>query len=315
MIEQLFQLSGRRVLVTGASGFIGGHLCRRLVSLGSELHAISRVVQSHDEHCRWWQADLTDFACVRDILSTVEPDLIYHLASHVAGSRDVSMVLPTLNANLVSTVNLMTAAAEVGCRRIVLAGSMEEPNDHLAVPSSPYAAAKWSARVYARMFHELYEIQTINLRIAMVYGPAQPDESKFIPYVIQSLLNGDVPRLSSGQREVDWIYVADVVDAMIASAKTNDKGFLSIEIGSGVSTSIRDVAERLCQMINPSIRPLLGAVADRPCDRSWSANLSLAQEKLSWQPRTKLDDGLRQTVDWYRSREQNSATSRVVASF
>jgi UDP-glucose 4-epimerase len=300
MIDEPSQLRGRRVLVTGASGFIGSHLSRRLLALGAELHAVSRATQTHNDAGQWWQADLSNSARVNEVVATIKPELIYHLASHVSGSRDLAAVVPTLQANLVSTVNLMTAAAEFGCPRVVLAGSLEEPQGNIATPSSPYAAAKWAASGYARMFHSLYATQTIGLRIAMVYGPNQPDASKLIPYVIRSLLRGEAPQLASGRREVDWIYVDDVVDAMIASADSQHDGCLSVEIGSGSSVSIGEIAERLCRLISPSLRPILGAIADRPCDRSWTADITLAQEKLGWQPRTQLDDGLRKTVDWYR---------------
>lgn len=305
MNDNSVQLGNLRVLVTGASGFIGSHLCRRLATLGAEVHAVSRDPQGQQTGAQWWQCDLTDFKRVKDILASVRPDLVYHLASCVTGSRDLSMVLPILQANLVSAVNLMSAAAESGCRRIVLAGSLEEPQGADPVPSSPYAAAKWAASGYARMFEALYAVQTISLRIAMVYGPGQADSSKLIPYVIRSLLQGEAPKLSSGRREVDWIYVDDVVDAMIACADIADTDCFSVEIGSGSQVSIREVAERLCRLISPSMRPILGAVADRPQDRSWIANVAPAREKLGWQPRTALDDGLRMTVDWYRCREDD----------
>jgi nucleoside-diphosphate-sugar epimerase len=264
------------------------------------LHAISRAARARNADWRWWQGDLTDFAQVKQVVSAIKPDLIYHLAGLVVGSRDLALVLPILHANLVSTVNLLTAAAENGCLRVVLAGSMEEPRETDVVPSSPYAAAKWAASGYARMFHSLYAMHIVSARIAMVYGPGQSDTSKLIPYVIRSLVRGEAPQLSSGQREVDWIYVDDVVDAMTACANVQDQGCLSVEIGSGNRISIREIAERLCQIINPAIRPIFGAIADRPCDRSWSADIALAREKLGWQPRTQLDDGLRTTVDWHR---------------
>jgi nucleoside-diphosphate-sugar epimerase len=301
MIDNTPQLRSQRVLVTGASGFIGAHLCRRLLSLGAELHAVSRAVRLDEDGARWWQCDLASFDCVNEIIATVKPQVIYHLASHVAGSRGLSAVLPTLRANLVSTVNVMTAAAGVGCRRIVLAGSLEEPQESAAVPPSPYAAAKWAASGYARMFHAVYGMQITNLRIAMVYGPGQSDGTKLIPYVIGCLLRGEPPLISSGRREVDWIYVDDVVDAFLASGNNRVDGYVAVEIGSGNCASIGQIAEQLCQLINPSIRPVIGAIADRPCDRSWTADAAAAQEALGWRPRTPLDEGLQKTVDWYQA--------------
>jgi nucleoside-diphosphate-sugar epimerase len=299
MINVPSNLLGRRVLVTGASGFIGSHLCRRLVAAGAGVHAVSRSAHLGNDNLQWWQADFGDFSQVSEVISSVKPELVYHLASHVSGSRGLAAVLPTLQGNLVSTVNLMAAAVEAGCPRIVLAGSLEELQGD-ATPSSPYAAAKSSASSYARMFHSLYGLQTITLRIAMAYGPDQPDESKLIPHVIRSLLKGIAPRLSSGRREVDWVYVEDVVDAMIAGASDIDQGCLNVEVGSGVSTSIGEVARRLCDLVDASIQPILGAVADRPCDRSWTADISHAANNLGWRPQTSLDDGLRQTVEWYQ---------------
>jgi nucleoside-diphosphate-sugar epimerase len=124
-----------------------------------------------------------------------------------------------------------------------------------------------------------------------------------VPYVIRSLIDGEAPKLASGRREVDWIYVDDVVDAMVACADIRDTDSFSVEIGSGSKVSVSEIAERLCQLISPSLRPILGAIEDRPRDRSWSADVAPAREKLGWQLRTALEDGLRKTVDWYRRPE------------
>ena len=104
-----FNFSGKKILVTGASGFIGSHLCRRLRDSGATVHGISRTVQSSNEACsHWGQGDLADIEVVRDLLRTVEPDIVFHLASHVVGARNLALVLPTFNSNLVSTINLLT---------------------------------------------------------------------------------------------------------------------------------------------------------------------------------------------------------------
>src|SRR5919109_3737894 len=131
-----------RALVTGASGFIGGRLCQRLLTEGEEVHAISRRPQE-DDSVRWWQSDLGDADDVARTVGRLRPDVIYHLAGYVSGSREIEAVLPSLRDNLVSAVNVLVPAARHGCS-VVLAGAPEEPEpaSEDPVPASPYAAAK-----------------------------------------------------------------------------------------------------------------------------------------------------------------------------
>ena len=215
-------IAGQRVLVTGASGFIGSHLCERLVQAGAEVHGLSRQPRTGATvPMRWWQGDIAAAETVRSVFREVHPHTVYHLASHVMGAPALEHVLPTFHGNLESTVNILTAAAEMGCSRLVLTGSLAEPEPLRgeAFPSSPYAAAKWASSAYARMFHALYGVPTVIARVFMVYGPAQTDLTKLIPSVILSLLNGESPAITSGDRLVDWIFVSDVIDAYLALAQ------------------------------------------------------------------------------------------------
>jgi nucleoside-diphosphate-sugar epimerase len=291
---------GRKVLVTGASGFIGTHLCRRLHELGAEVHAVSRSRHDRErKELHWWQGDITDTDWVTRTVRAVRPGLIFHLASRVEGSRDAALVLPTFRSNLMSTVNILLAARELGCRA-VLTGSLEEPaaGDSQEIPCSPYAAAKWASGGYARMFHALYQLSVITLRVFMVYGPGQQDLRKLVPYVTLSLLRGEPPRLSSGKRPVDWIYVGDVVEGFIAA------GLVAVpsgtfDIGSGELVSIRAVVERLVQLVNSSIQPLFGALPDRQLEQVRVADIGHSKELMQWQPATSLQSGLEKTVAWY----------------
>ena len=139
-------LRGERALVTGASGFIGSRLLDRLLAEGVQVDALSSSERTSAD-VRWWTGDPCDTERVVEIARDVKPDDLFDPASHVSGSRALDAVLPTLNANLVSTVNVLLAAADVGCRRVVLAGSLEEPDCEAGepVPVSPYAAAKFAA--------------------------------------------------------------------------------------------------------------------------------------------------------------------------
>ena len=113
------------------------------------------------------------------MLRSVEPELVFHLSGLVTANPDRDLVLPTLDSLLVSTVNTLVAVDEAGCRRVVLAGSLNEPGGEVdaPVPSSPYAAAKWAAGAYARMFHQLYETPLVTARTFMTYGP-QPGRTQ-----------------------------------------------------------------------------------------------------------------------------------------
>ena len=302
MIDHSSEFLDQRVLVTGASGCIGSHLCRYLCAGKNEIHAISRIKRFENENrIRWWQGDLTEISVVRNIVAAIRPDVVFHLAGYPVGDRGLDHIIPSFRNNLMSTVNLLTSASEVGCRRVVTAGSLEEPEPEKSqvVPSSPYAAAKWAESVYARMFHRLYQLPVVILHISMVYGPAQYDQRKLVPYVIVSLLRGEAPRLTSGKRRIDWIYVGDVVEALITAEKVAHIEGSTIDAGSGNLLSIQGIVELLVRLINPKINPQFGVLPDRPFEQERVANIAQSYALTGWKPTTSLEDGLKKTVDWY----------------
>jgi nucleoside-diphosphate-sugar epimerase len=296
-------LAGQRVLVTGASGFIGSHLCERLVEAGAEVHGLSRQPRiGGTVSMRWWTGDVAAVETVRAVFREVRPQTIYHMASHVMGAPALDHVLPTFHGNLESTVNLLTAAAETGCSRLVLTGSLAEPEPLRgeAFPSSPYAAAKWASSAYARMFHALYGVPAVIARVFMVYGPAQTDLSKLIPSVILSLLKGESPAITSGDRLVDWIFVSDVIDAYLTLAAAEGVEGTTVEIGSGVLVSIREIVTRLSDLVGVGIQPSFGVLPDRPFEPVRVADVTVTRTRIGWAPKTSLETGLSRTVDWYR---------------
>jgi nucleoside-diphosphate-sugar epimerase len=169
-------VTGRRCLVTGAGGFLGRHLCRRLEAAGAEVHAVSRRQRTpHAAAARWWTADVESEAVARELVQAVKPDTVFHLAGLTDASPDLRLVLPTFRSLLASTVHVLAASAEEGCRRVVLVGSVEEPavGHPDVVPASPYAAAKWAAGAYGRLFQALYGTPVVMARLALAYGPGQ----------------------------------------------------------------------------------------------------------------------------------------------
>ena len=295
-------LTDQVVLVTGATGFIGSHLCERLLANDNEVHAVSRRKQTFARKgIHWSQADLAEMADVRNLLIATKPDLIFHLASQVSGSRDLSMVESTFRNNLMTTVNLLTVATEFACRRIVLTGSLEEPDpdDSDNTPSSPYSITKWASGAYGRMFYALYQLPVVILRLFMVYGPGQSDLRKIVPYVILSALKGEAPKLTSGVRPIDWIYIDDVVEGLCLAATAKDIEGSTLDIGSGNLVTIRKVVEKLIHTTGSKVVPLFGAVADRALEQVRIADAANSYAKIGWTPQTPIDAGLELTANWY----------------
>jgi UDP-glucose 4-epimerase len=303
-----------RVLVTGARGFIGSALCTRLIASGVEVHAASRnppvdahLIEKDGSHVagapmiRWWKADLVELETARSLIRDIRPDATFHLASLVTGSRSLEMILPIFQNNFMTAFNLLMSLAENGGGRIVLAGSLEEPDEVNEVPCSPYAAAKWSASGYARMLHALYQIPVVIARIFMVYGPGQSDHTKLIPYVITSLLRGEAPKLSSGVRLVDWIYIDDVVEGLIRCAEAPGIDGRTVEIGSGKMLSIREIVQQLSELVPSAVHPQFGSQPDRPLERVKRADIAETYKLTSWEPSTPIREGLARTVEWYKN--------------
>lgn len=297
------KLSGLKVMVTGATGFLGSHLTHRLVEMDARVHAISRIPRQSDDTVCWWQGSFEDIDGTRKLLDTIDPDIIFHLGGHVTAAPGIEHVLPTLRSLFVSTANLLVVGTERGCQRIVLTGSLTEPIGGTwdEIPGSPYAAAKWASNAYARMFNGLYQTPVTVVRPFMTYGPGQAKE-KIIPYVISSFLRGEAPKLSSGKWLADWIHVRDVIDGLLAAAMSPGVEGRTLDLGSGRLASIKDIVDHIIDFTQPSVEPEFGALPDRPMEQTRVADIHTTQRILGWKLRVSLAEGLKETVEWYRHR-------------
>ena len=295
--------AGQRYLVTGAPGFIGRHLVRRLTAAGVEVHATTRSAPPSRPGARWWNVELADPAATHRIVAEIQPDVIVHLASRAEGGRKLELVVPMLNDNVLSAVNVMAAAAAVPGCRAVLAGSIEEgaAGREGTRAHSPYAASKIAATAYAALFRNLWELPVTVLRLAMVYGPDEPNRRRLVPYVIDSLLRGVAPELSSGSRRIDWIYIDDVVDALLAATTETEAIGKVMDVGSGSLLSIRDTVTLIADIVGAEVAPAFGRLPDRAMDRDFVTDPGPATRHLGWSPRVDLATGISRTVDWHMS--------------
>ena len=295
--SNLRDISGDKTyLVTGASGFIGRAVCARLLELGAVVCGTSRRTVRF-ESARWTHVsvDLT-------VSGDVRPEFVIHLASCVTGKREIEWIRETFAGNLHSAVNVLVAAQNHGVSKSVLAGSLEEPGlaDAHPVAASPYAASKWCASAYARTMHALYGTRTAVARIFMVYGPGQQDLMKLVPYVCMSAARGETPKLMSGGRLVDWVYVDDVADGLIRLAHAGPEDGTYVDLGSGELVTTGEIAEKICALAGTNVAPLFGAVPDRVMEQVRKADNAATKSMLDWSPSTNLESGLKTTFEWYR---------------
>jgi nucleoside-diphosphate-sugar epimerase len=149
------------------------------------------------------------------------------------------------------------------------------------------------------MFYELYQLPVVIGRIFMAYGPGQRDLKKLIPYTILSLSEGRAPRLGSGSRPFDWIYVDDVIQAFLILAQSAGVNGQTVEIGTGELHTAREAVEMIVDLFGNAVTPEYGVVPDRKLEVARSANVAATENTLSWRSEVPLRDGLARTIEWY----------------
>lgn len=301
-------LARAKILVVGASGFLGRPLVRRLTGLGAAVTAVSRNADAEEDgNAHWIAADASDAAQVARLFAQARPDLTYVLTSDSRGGQDLDFVQPSLQNDVMATINVLVEATRHGCGHVVMTGSLDEPDGlaRSATPASPYGAAKWALGGYARMFMRLYGTPISVLRSMMAYGPGQRSD-KVVPTIIESLLQNQTARLGSGRRLVDWVYIDDVVDAFVRTGARKPLNG-TVDLGSGKLVSIRDCALLIGSQIGRPDLLDFDPSRDRRYEEVKAADTRAAAERLGWHATTSLREGMQKTIAALESR---LATSR-----
>jgi nucleoside-diphosphate-sugar epimerase len=304
----------KRAMVTGASGFIGANLARRLLADGHEVHLL---VSPNGELWRLkglrgdtqtHPIDLSDADAVNRTVAAIQPDWIFHLAAHGAYSwqSDVRRMIAT---NLVGTINLVEAAMRGRFESLVNTGSSSEygfkdhapSEDEFVDPNSHYAITKLSATHYCRYIAQSRSMRIMTLRLYSVYGPWE-DPNRLIPTLIVRGLHNELPRLVDPTVARDYVYIDDVLDAYILAAQHLGPELGSVlNVGSGIQTSVQQAVELACKELGISQQPMWGSMPNRIWDSNvWLADTRKIKSVLGWSPRHSLRDGFRATVEWFR---------------
>lgn len=299
-------------LVTGSSGFFGGHLATRLANEGVTVTGIDVATprQPLPAAVRDLRVDVRDAAAVRQALLAARPEVVYHLAAQASVSVSMRDPVADIQANVLGTVNLAQAAIEAGVRRFVFVSTggalYGEPavvpvTEALrAAPASVYGASKLAAEQYLAILVASSSMTLSVLRPGNIYGPAQDPhgEAGVVAIFSQRMLRGEPTTIfGDGSQQRDYVYVDDCVEAALLAATGEPATCL---IGSGVGTSTLTIWETLARLTGAGGTPQFAAERPGDIQRTW-LDSSHARQVWGWRPRVSTEDGMAQTVEWFRA--------------
>lgn len=298
----------KRVLVTGATGFIGSHTIHPLLQRGYEVHAVSsKLPHVVDESVVWHQADLMDSPSIARLLKDTHPTHLLHMAWYVVPGKLISS---ELNFDWVrASMELLKSFQQQGGKRVVMPGSGYEYDWSYGychetrtptVPNTTYGACKHAMDVMAQAFCRSHQISYAWPRLFFLYGPNEhPD--RLVSSVIRSVLQGQEARCSHGRQMRDYLHVQDVADAMVSILDSTLEG--PINIGSGVAMTLRDIIITIGRTLGKEDLIKLGAIPSRANDAPMVvADIERLTTTMQWQPKYSLETGLAHTIEWWRQR-------------
>ena len=302
----------RRILLTGTTGFIGSHLARLLVREGQTVFAVIRPGSNrwrvHDllDKLTVLEFDLTDTEALSEQLRIVQPEMCIHLAWR--GWSDGAAAADANISSLSVSLNLMRLIGNAGCRRFIATGTCLE-YDMTTQPLSErtplrsnnlYGTCKSALLRAAEQYSLLCGLRVAWPRIFYFYG-SHEDERRLVPSVVLSLLQGELAKTTAGEQVRDYLHVEDIASALWAVAQSDLTG--PINVASGTTVTVRDLIQRIAQIVDRTELLRLGALPYRQDEPMViRTDATLLRRGLGWSPHYDLDRGLRQTIDWWKTR-------------
>lgn len=310
-------LNGKKVLITGATGFVGANLVRMALKEGSDVYIITRresnkwriedTLANIAEYNADFNVDLLDYNGLKCIISRIKPEIIYHTATY-GGRPNQKDSIRIVQTNLIGTINLVNACKKFGFDLFVNTGSSSEygikektmQEEDLLKPVNDYGVSKSAATQYCQAIAENEDLPIVTLRLFSPYGSYE-EPARLIASVILSCLRRNKPKISSPNFVRDFVYIKDVLDAY---EKLSDIPQLSgeiINIGSGKQCTVGDVANKIIELSGCDIKLETGMPQGWPNEpKKWEADISKANDILGWKPKYDLERGLAETIRWFQ---------------
>jgi UDP-N-acetylglucosamine/UDP-N-acetyl-alpha-D-glucosaminouronate 4-epimerase len=313
-------------LVTGGAGFIGSHLTEELVGRGHRVRVADNLVTGkrrnldHIRGVEFLEGDLADLAFAKTATDGME--FVLHQAAMASVPRSVKDPITSNRANIDAALNVLVASRDAGVKRVVYAGSSSVYGDTPTLPKhegmtpnplSPYALQKLVGEKYCRMFTRLYGLETVTIRYFNVFGPRQDPGSPYsgvISLFATALLESRRPTIyGDGEQTRDFTYVANVVDGVLKACEARDANGQTINVATGSRMSLNELLKVMNRLVGTSMEPLrqeprTGDVKDSQAD------ISKAKSLLGYQPTVSSEEGLKRTLEWYRSERAAPSAGR-----
>ena len=307
-------------LVTGGAGFIGSHIAEALVKRGDRVRVLDNLITGRRENLspiadeiEFIEGDIRDYATTLRAVQGAR--VIFHQAAVPSVPRSVAEPALNHDINVNGTFNVLMAAREAGARRVVYAASssaygetetLPKREDMPPSPLSPYAAAKLFGEYYCQVFTQVYGLETVSLRYFNVFGPRQDPSSPYsgvISKFITALLKGALPMIyGDGEQSRDFTYIANVVDANLRAAESNEAIGQVMNLGIGERITLNRLLAELQKVIGANL-PARYEETRAGDVRHSLADISRAQELIGYRPLVGLAEGLKRTVAWYRDNQ------------
>ncbi|HQD20330.1 MAG TPA: NAD(P)-dependent oxidoreductase [Bacillota bacterium] len=306
-------LKGKRVLVTGASGFIGSHVAERLVKAGNRVAVMVRQdsdlwrLKDFKDRLSLCRGDLRVQQDVENCVGTVRPEYVFHMGAYGVDSRHTDPV-QAVSTNVLGMVFLVKSLLQAGCKKLINVGScMEYGNKDIQVkedahlePFNIYGSSKAAGSIIAHQLAAEHGLPVVTLRAFGVFGEREGCH-KFFPHIILSILQGKEVKLTGCEQYRDYCYVDNLVDAIFLAAGNEECQNDIFNVGSGTIRPLRDYVEMVYQRMDSPVKPQYGAIPYRPVEfwRPWPDTEKI-RATLQWKPRISLEEGLDRTIDWYK---------------
>jgi UDP-glucose 4-epimerase len=305
-----------KVVVTGGAGFIGSHIVDLLIERDYDVVVVDDLstgnIENINSNAKFYETNICD-PYLREVLGKEGPDYVVHQAAQVSVRNSLSDPAFDAHTNIIGSLSLLKSCRDLCIEKIIYASSggaiYGEPQylpvdeSHPIIPLSPYGASKYAVENYLHIFKENFDLDYISLRYSNVYGPRQDPfgEAGVVAIFINKFLSNQKPVINGDGRQTrDFVFVEDIAKANLLALEKNTR-VRAVNIGSGVELSVTELCSSLKNLLSSKTSPLHGDPIKGEV-RKICLNSDLAGKELGWKPENTLDEGLKKTIDWFRSK-------------